>query len=157
MRANGSKLTPNAPSANSRKPSQIHSGGSTRGPLGPPCQSPIACAVHLEKCNAAGHKPLTVRHALQMPLLQRRLRRLFSLFAPPNEKAPISRGFFRALSGEDRIRTCGTVLPVHRFSKPTLSTTQPPLQVDLQGRSDCLKSAVSCKPSLSPRCALFIR
>ena len=31
-------------------------------------------------------------------------------------------------SGEDRIRTCGTELPVHRFSKPTLSTTQPPLQ-----------------------------
>lgn len=29
-------------------------------------------------------------------------------------------------SGEDRIRTCGTVLPVHRFSKPALSTTQPP-------------------------------
>lgn len=31
-----------------------------------------------------------------------------------------------ANSGEDRIRTCGTELPVHRFSKPALSTTQPP-------------------------------
>ena len=31
-------------------------------------------------------------------------------------------------SGEDRIRTCGRVLPLHRFSKPALSTTQPPLR-----------------------------
>src|SRR5688572_19545050 len=34
-------------------------------------------------------------------------------------------------SGEDRIRTCGTELPVHRFSKPALSTTQPPPRFDL--------------------------
>ena len=31
-------------------------------------------------------------------------------------------------SGADRIRTCGTGFPVHRFSKPALSTTQPPPQ-----------------------------
>ena len=31
-------------------------------------------------------------------------------------------------SGADRIRTCGTSFPVHRFSKPALSTTQPPLR-----------------------------
>ena len=31
-------------------------------------------------------------------------------------------------SGEDRIRTCGPGFPSHRFSKPALSTTQPPLQ-----------------------------
>jgi hypothetical protein len=30
-------------------------------------------------------------------------------------------------SGEDRIRTCGPGYPGHRFSKPALSTTQPPL------------------------------
>lgn len=34
---------------------------------------------------------------------------------------------FFVLSGADRIRTCGTSFPVHRFSKPALSTTQPPL------------------------------
>lgn len=33
-------------------------------------------------------------------------------------------------SGADRIRTCGTSYPVHRFSKPALSTTQPPLLID---------------------------
>ena len=32
-------------------------------------------------------------------------------------------------SGEDRIRTCGRELPLHRFSKPALSTTQPPLRI----------------------------
>jgi hypothetical protein len=31
-------------------------------------------------------------------------------------------------SGEDRIRTCGPGYPSHRFSKPALSTTQPPLR-----------------------------
>ena len=34
-------------------------------------------------------------------------------------------------SGADRIRTCGTGFPVHRFSKPALSTTQPPPQRSL--------------------------
>ena len=34
----------------------------------------------------------------------------------------------KGLSGEDRIRTCGGLLHPHRFSKPTLSTTQPPLR-----------------------------
>ena len=44
----------------------------------------------------------------------------------PNAKNPgAGPGFW---SGEDRIRTCGRVLPLHRFSKPALSTTQPPLQ-----------------------------
>src|SRR5262245_56472869 len=37
------------------------------------------------------------------------------------------------VSGEGGIRTRGTVLPVRRFSKPVLSTTQPPLR-----RSDTL-------------------
>ena len=32
------------------------------------------------------------------------------------------------ISGEDRIRTCGPGFPSHRFSKPALSTTQPPLR-----------------------------
>src|SRR2546429_9412524 len=31
-------------------------------------------------------------------------------------------------SGEDGIRTRGAVLPAHRFSKPALSATQPPLR-----------------------------
>ena len=35
----------------------------------------------------------------------------------------------RQQSGEDRIRTCGRELPLHRFSKPALSTTQPPLRI----------------------------
>src|SRR6516165_7232350 len=34
-----------------------------------------------------------------------------------------------ALNGEGGIRTRGTVLPVRRFSKAVLSTTQPPLRV----------------------------
>tara|TARA_R110002073_G_scaffold176633_9_gene334379 strand:+ start:1893 stop:2219 length:327 start_codon:yes stop_codon:yes gene_type:complete len=33
------------------------------------------------------------------------------------------------LSGADRIRTCGPSFPDHRFSKPALSTTQPPLPI----------------------------
>jgi hypothetical protein len=37
-------------------------------------------------------------------------------------------------SGEDRIRTCGRVLPLHRFSKPALSTTQPPLPSQLRSQ-----------------------
>ncbi len=37
--------------------------------------------------------------------------------------------------GEDRIRTCGTPLGVQRFSKPPLSTTQPPLRIEsIRGR-----------------------
>jgi hypothetical protein len=36
----------------------------------------------------------------------------------------------RERSGEDGIRTRGRVLPRHRFSKPALSATQPPLQVN---------------------------
>ena len=35
---------------------------------------------------------------------------------------------FRTKSGEDGIRTRGAVLPAHRFSKPALSATQPPLR-----------------------------
>src|SRR5438046_10563227 len=34
----------------------------------------------------------------------------------------------RQASGEDGIRTRGRVLPLHRFSKPALSATQPPLR-----------------------------
>ncbi len=34
-------------------------------------------------------------------------------------------------SGEDRIRTCGSGFPDHRFSKPAHSTTLPPLRGDL--------------------------
>jgi hypothetical protein len=51
---------------------------------------------------------------------------------PPSKKSP----FFRRNSliinggGERGIRTLGTVLPVRRFSKALLSTTQPSLQVD---------------------------
>jgi hypothetical protein len=37
-------------------------------------------------------------------------------------------------NGADRIRTCGTGFPVHRFSKPALSTTQPPLLFHAAGR-----------------------
>lgn len=33
----------------------------------------------------------------------------------------------REISGADRIRTCGPGFPSHRFSKPALSATQPPL------------------------------
>ena len=46
-------------------------------------------------------------------------------FAVPRETQLIAT---KGLSGEDRIRTCGRELPLHRFSKPALSTTQPPLQ-----------------------------
>src|SRR5579885_1458291 len=35
-------------------------------------------------------------------------------------------------SGEDGIRTRGWVLPHHRFSKPALSATQPPLRVGME-------------------------
>ena len=33
-----------------------------------------------------------------------------------------------SISGEGGIRTRGRVLPLHRFSKPALSATQPPLR-----------------------------
>jgi len=53
------------------------------------------------------------------------------------------RAFGNTESGADRIRTCGTGFPVHRFSKPALSTTQPPLLypvATLRGRSSELDS-----------------
>lgn len=37
------------------------------------------------------------------------------------------RSYVSSSSGADRIRTCGPSCPGHRFSKPALSTTQPPL------------------------------
>lgn len=37
--------------------------------------------------------------------------------------------FLGTLSGEDRIRTCGPVLPGRFISNEVLSTTQPPLQM----------------------------
>jgi len=46
------------------------------------------------------------------------------IFAAGCDEVPDSA---RALSGEDGIRTHGMVLPIRRFSKPVLSTTQPPL------------------------------
>ncbi len=65
------------------------------------------------------------------------------------------RALFLLSSGADRIRTCGTGFPVHRFSKPALSTTQPPLPFRLFNHflgtsrcDDCGKSAPLTQPSL---------
>ncbi len=44
-----------------------------------------------------------------------------------NRQIRASRGRDKGI-GEDGIRTRGKVLPLHRFSKPALSATQPPLQ-----------------------------
>jgi len=56
-------------------------------------------------------------------------------------------------SGEDRIRTCGAVLPAQRFSKPSLSTTQPPLQVVFKPR--VTPSTLRLGPWLNYPCPAF--
>jgi len=63
----------------------------------------------------------------------------------------------KSASGADRIRTCGTSFPVHRFSKPALSTTQPPLLqrpaevIDPADRIEILADRLRIdKPSESP-------
>ncbi len=47
---------------------------------------------------------------------------------PEDAQIPVVTGVCGGSSGEDGIRTRGRVLPRHRFSKPALSATQPPLQ-----------------------------
>ena len=66
------------------------------------------------KCNAAG-----ARHRASMGATdgQRNWPKMRKTLGKP--------GFH---SGEDRIRTCGRILLLRRFSKPVLSTTQPPLR-----------------------------
>ena len=58
------------------------------------------------------------------------------------------------ISGEDRIRTCGPGYPGHRFSKPALSTTQPPLRnvqrLHCSGRFQA--ASIACTP-YAPRSA----
>ena len=91
------------------------------------CKTPVFCqpgatrntthfGVYDTKCNAA------FRHApscMETTVSQSNWPEMRKTLGQP--------GF---LSGEDRIRTCGRVLPLHRFSKPALSTTQPPLRHD---------------------------